>query len=239
MEKHPSQPPTEVEAQHGSGSSTVSEPIAIRIVDAPPTSDDQKQYEQNSYRLQRKSFVVGVITLLILVGYTGINLLLYLSTHEQLQLSERAWLSVETDAIKDFGQGKEPTWTFRLHNIGHLPAQHVSHTSQVWRLPYPIPENLTLPVDLDWKKDGMVFPNAPFVFATHINMTSSDYEQVAGGKIGVAVWGRVKYSDGITSTTRYTPYCFILTANPNYIGFAEGTLTEDCSNHAARQDEPP
>jgi hypothetical protein len=51
---------------------SVCDPVAVRIVNAPPTSDDQKQTDRDNKRLQRYNFIVGVLTLLA-VGYYALR----------------------------------------------------------------------------------------------------------------------------------------------------------------------
>jgi hypothetical protein len=121
------------EGQHDSGAAAVGKPIAVRIIDAPPTSDDQKQNYKDSYRLQRRNFVVGVITLSVLIVYTTINYCLYRATVDTEQVSQRAYVNVREAFNKDpltVGKPLPRVW-LSYENTGNTPATHFCITGGI------------------------------------------------------------------------------------------------------------
>jgi hypothetical protein len=65
--------------------------------DLPPTPANHPDTNpERNYRLEIKKYRVEIVTLAVLVIYTIINYGLYRSTHEQLQLSQRPWIAMES-----------------------------------------------------------------------------------------------------------------------------------------------
>jgi hypothetical protein len=48
---------------------SVCEPIAIRITDGPPTSEDQKEAQRDAFKLQLGNLILGFLTLGAVVAY--------------------------------------------------------------------------------------------------------------------------------------------------------------------------
>lgn len=203
MAEERSQTPSHVEGQDDSDSATVRKPISIRIVDAPPTSDDQKQNYQDTYRLQRRSFIVGVVTLLVLIAYTTINYCLYLTTRDTERVSQRAFVfSRELELYNGL-------MIVPIENSGSTPAENliVRSNRHMWKMEDKWPVNYDFPDSVPGEPEpGMLGPKQ-LGAAPLIPMGPVCTQLLWQGKLKMLVWGRLSYSD-IFGDSHTTFFCW-------------------------------
>ena len=94
----PEPPPAGIDAQSERGknkeNASVGQPISVRIVDQPQSeTDEQKDHRKRSHRLQKANFIVGIVTLFILIIYTAINYGLYEATSQSAIATEQAQIA--------------------------------------------------------------------------------------------------------------------------------------------------
>jgi hypothetical protein len=197
------QPPSQSKGQDDGESTAAGKPIAVRIVNALPTSDDQKQNHKDNYGLQRKSYIVGVITLVVLIGYTTINYCLYEVTVSTEQVSQRAFVfSKELELYNGL-------LVVPIENSGSTPAENliVRTNRHIWKVEDPWPANYDFPDSVPGEPEpGMLGPKQ-IGAAPLIPMSPVCAQLLWQGKLKMLVWGRLSYSD-IFGDSHTTFFCW-------------------------------
>jgi hypothetical protein len=108
---------------------TTEDPTLIEADKPPPNSDKTYTVKQQHDGLDYWTFVVGLVTLFILLVYTCINYGLYKTTSQQFGLSERPWIAgdfhLRLTGIDKAGGGIGGTISSHLENFGHLVGVNV------------------------------------------------------------------------------------------------------------------
>ena len=249
MAKKGGEPPSKIEGQHDSSPPAISEPIAVRIINAPPTPDDQKQNYQNSYRLQRKSFIVGMITLVVLIGYTTINYWLYQETVNTNQANQRARIFVTSMGMQKKSGSPPPEFPksvvedaaviVNFENSGETPATNVLQMTSACIAKYDrIPANFSYR-DLNQLQHlpALIPPRSPF--NTYIPVSVDYIDDAIKYKRRLFVWGTITYRD-IFKQSHITDFCAVYEgavkpADSNSITYN----FEQCPTHNCADEECP
>jgi hypothetical protein len=100
-------------------------PISIMCI-PPPDSDEERANKKKKERRKAIKFWVEVVSAIALLSYLGVTVLIWRTSANELELSQRPWVSITDIAIISplvFDiNGAHTTITYAFSNTGHSPA---------------------------------------------------------------------------------------------------------------------
>ena len=174
------------------------------------------RYKEETHRLNKRQFVVAVITLIVLVIYTSIagyqawqmrratdaardsadaTTNAVKDSRNAVQLDERAWIGPVDSPIIDWEVGKKFAVAIPLKNTGKTPGTNVTTLMAIRPLS---PQKMPLFTDLVTPTGhGVLQPSAVTYLAVFGDgaISRADFDAVKSGKLTIWVYGRITYDD--------------------------------------------
>lgn len=153
----------------------------------------------------------------------------------------RAWLAVQGQGVSNFKKGEWPVVLMLLQNVGQVPAFAVSHRVNSGIVPYPLPSEARLHATGPLVNDGNIFPRAAANITVRSHLQPEDFDKIVTGVWQFAVWGKVRYQNGLDHAIHTTPYCFVVIRDSIFQPFSGRSQIwgEDCSNRVSTEGDQP
>jgi hypothetical protein len=190
-------------------------PIRIETDLAPRVIQTYESHQNSSHRLQRNSYIAGIITLLVLAIYTVFTYKLWRVSRDSLESVQRAFVfctpvgitpSWVTDKV---GSTKIIGWTFFVpkKNAGTTPAKNLREHVAVSYSPQTITEAFNFH-DFEGGVSGLANPQETTYYQTE-SIPVDVVEQAETGLQHLYVYGWITYNDVFRATRRrVTKFCF-------------------------------
>jgi hypothetical protein len=110
----------------------------------------------------------------------------------------RAYVSAVPDFIYSFDVKNSPKISFTMRNVGQTPAWDVSHRTEIFLCPNPLPSNYKFPpLTGAASAPTVLFPNVPFTGFKIASQPFSAIEiaDINSGAVAIYVIGKVQYRD--------------------------------------------
>jgi hypothetical protein len=206
---------TEDKSTENKGEASPSAPPPALPPNPPqPSADENDSYEHKKYRLERKTFVVAIATLILLFIYTGIAGYQAYQSWSALRLDQRAWVGVTNIANISIEDGKSPAFSVIVSNSGRTPALHTRvhigiEPTDTSNLAFFVPVD---PVPPTRESVVAIQPNQATVISAPPDAPPipTSYIQALKAGTGTAfVYGVITYED-IFGTPHRTTFCALI-----------------------------